>query len=89
MPPSDMSARELVADLAAAMKSAKPIGDVHMQLTSLFNTGRIGVDHLVALGMICGTAGLDPREKGDPALMTEIFGASVEILDRHTRRILN
>ncbi len=74
MSPSDMSARELVADLAVAMKAAKPIGDVHMQLTSLFNTGRIG---------------LDPREKGDPALMTEIFGASVEILDRHTRRILN
>lgn len=89
MSPSDMSARELIADLAVAMQAAKPIGDVHMQLTTLFNTGRIGVDHLVALGMICGTAGLDPREKGDPSLMTEIFGASVEILDKHTRRVFN
>ena len=85
MSPSDMSARELVADLAVAMKVAKPIGDVHMQLTSLFNTGRIGVEHLVALGMVCTSRGaFDPYDKGGPELVIEAFGISTKFSDRRT-----
>lgn len=82
---SELTARDLVVELTDAVMSARPVGDIKMLMESLFNTGRIGVEHLVALGMVCTSRGaFDPYDKGGPELVIEAFGISTKFSDRRT-----